>query len=369
MSGNELLFSIIIPIFNSKAFIEDCLNSIFAQTYQNYELILVDDGSTDGSIELVQRLISCKQHCRLVLNEHGGVCTARNTGLELASGDYICFVDSDDLVFPDYLSSLAEAGSRYDSDVLYFYAKYGVNSAPRKEYCGDVFEILNQNDIQFLASAAICHTPEIDIPGSRFYGISSFSSWGQAYRADLFREHNIKYIPGIVISEDGLLNLEILYYVQSAVIVRKELYNYRTENVSAIRSYKPYLLDSFEIRNVHVKNLIHTLYHDEPMFWEHYYCGLIYQLRAICEDSIFHRKSGLSSNEKETRFYEVINLPDYAKAITVCENAYLPDRNRVFLQAAKARNPSAAEKATKQQHHTVRLKKTVKHILRKLNLR
>lgn len=369
MPSNGLLFSIVIPVYNSKAFIEDCLNSIFAQTYHNYELILVDDGSTDGSVELIQSLIYGNKQCRLVLNEHGGVCKARNTGLELASGDYICFVDSDDLVFPDYLSSLSESAEQYNPDVIYFYTKYGVNGNPRKMYSGEEFRCLDHNDVRFLASAAICHTPEIDTPGNRFYGISSFSSWGQAYRNDLFREHNIRYTPGVMISEDGLLNLEILYYSRSAVIIRKELYNYRTDNVSAIRSFKPNLLKSFEIRDSHVKNLIHTLYRDNPVFWEHYYCGLIYQLRAVCEDAIFHPKSGLSASEKEARFYELIDLPDYAKAIVVCESAYLPDRNRVYLQAAKDRNPSAAEKATKQKNHTVRIKNAVKHVLRKLNLR
>lgn len=369
MSSHKPFFSIITPVYNSKAFIEDCLNSIFVQTYNNYELILVDDGSSDNSVEIIQRLIRGKGQCRMIQNEHGGVSKARNTGLDVAKGDYICFVDSDDLLFPDYLSSLAEAAELFCPDVLYFYTKYGINNSPRKEYEGEAFLQLNQSDIHFLASASICHTPEIDTPGSHFYGISSFSAGGQAYCAELFQENHIRYTPGVAVSEDGLLNLEMLHYARSAVIVRKEIYNYRTDNVSATRSYKPNLLDSFEIRNMHVKNLIHTLYHDEPVFWEHYYCGLIYQLRAICEDAIFHPKSVLSPSEKESRFYELIDLPDYAKAVIGCENTYLPEVNRKFLQIAKKRDASAAEKVVERRDVSSQVKSIIKRALRMLNLR
>ena len=365
----EPLFSIIAPVYNSKKFLKDCLQSIFAQTYQNYELLLIDDGSTDGSVALIQSLIQGRDRACLIQNEHGGVAKARNAGLDRAKGDYICFVDSDDLIYPDYLSSLAEAAERYNPEVLYFYTKYGVNNKPRKEYDGAEFWLMNQDDIRFLASASICHTPEIDNPGSKFYGISSFSAGGQAYRADIFREQRIRYTPGVVVSEDGLLNLETLYYAKTAVIVRKEIYNYRTDNISATRSYKPNLVESFKIRNAHVKNLIHKLYNDEPVFWEHYYCGLIYQLRAVCEDTIFHEKSGLTSNEKESRFYELIDLPDYAKAISECEHTYLPDENRAYLEIAKARDPVAAKKVVERKGTSLRLKNFVKLVLRKLHLR
>lgn len=92
-------FSVIVPVYNVEAYLKTCVDSVIAQTYSDYELILVDDGSTDHSGALCDRL-AAKTGCHVVHQENGGLGAARNTGIATARGDYLVFLDSDDFLSP-----------------------------------------------------------------------------------------------------------------------------------------------------------------------------------------------------------------------------------------------------------------------------
>ena len=100
------LVSIVIPIYNSGEYLEECLNSILLQDYMNWEAILVNDGSTDRSEMICKQFASQDTRFKVIDKENGGVSSARNSGLSEANGDYICFIDSDDYIKNNYLSHL-----------------------------------------------------------------------------------------------------------------------------------------------------------------------------------------------------------------------------------------------------------------------
>ena len=97
------LISVIVPVYKVEKYLPACLDSLLAQTYQNFELLLVDDGSPDKCWEILQQYAAQDARVCIFRKENGGVSSARNFGLEQARGEYICFVDSDDLVLPQYL--------------------------------------------------------------------------------------------------------------------------------------------------------------------------------------------------------------------------------------------------------------------------
>ena len=98
------LISVIVPVYKVEKYLPACLDSLLAQTYQNFELLLVDDGSPDKCWEILQQYAAQDARVCIFRKENGGVSSARNFGLEQARGEYICFVDSDDLVLPQYLN-------------------------------------------------------------------------------------------------------------------------------------------------------------------------------------------------------------------------------------------------------------------------
>ena len=97
------LISIIVPVYNSKGQLVCCVTCSLKQSYKQFELLLIDDGSTDGSSELCDELLQKSEKIRVIHKENGGVSTARNRGLEEAHGDYIIFIDSDDMISEKYV--------------------------------------------------------------------------------------------------------------------------------------------------------------------------------------------------------------------------------------------------------------------------
>lgn len=101
-----VMISVIVPVYNTEKYVEECIKSVLAQTYSDFELILIDDGSEDSSREICQRMGEKDGRIRLIQREHKGVSAARNAGMDVAAGKYLFFLDSDDLIHPQLLEAL-----------------------------------------------------------------------------------------------------------------------------------------------------------------------------------------------------------------------------------------------------------------------
>lgn len=120
MSKEKPLFSIIIPIYNAEEYIEECINSVLCQSYERFEVICVNDGSTDRSLEIIQKYAEQDHRIIIVTTENNGLPAARNEGIKLASGQYIQFLDSDDYLKTDALEHISDAAEKNDyPDIIY----------------------------------------------------------------------------------------------------------------------------------------------------------------------------------------------------------------------------------------------------------
>ena len=360
-------FSIIIPVYNTEKYIKACLDSILAQSNRDFELIIVDDGSSDNSVEVIEEAIKDIPESRLIKNAHKGVCGARNDGIEIARGNYICFVDSDDILCSNYIERLSEAVDRFAPDVIYFYPIYGVNTTKQTIENTEVYGALTRDDIKFLSAASLYHTPEVDHCGGKYYGINSFSAWLQVYRRELYIDNNIRYVNGIKRSEDGLLNLEMLNYVRSGVIVKEQIYIYRTDNVSATRSYIPDLTEVFDLRDMCVKAVINRLYHDDiDAYMEKYYCSLIYQIRIIAENQIFNGKNHKKAQEKMQEFRALLEKKDYAFAVKTCGKSYLAPEDKEILTIIQSGRYECIPEMLKRRQIKAKVREAVKKPVKRM---
>lgn len=114
---NDPLISIIIPVYNSERYLEKCVNSVLNQTYKNLEIILVDDGSTDLSPRMCDAFSVQDSRIKVIHQENQRQAAARNTGIEVASGEYIMFVDSDDYIADDMCEYLMDGALSYHADI------------------------------------------------------------------------------------------------------------------------------------------------------------------------------------------------------------------------------------------------------------
>ena len=218
------LVSIIIPVYNVKSYLAQCLESVIHQSYRNIEIILIDDGSTDGSGVICDQYAKDDDRIRVIHKENKGLASARNTGLEKCRGCYLLFADSDDWIEPHAVSTLVEAARGSNADV--------VTAEMAHEYVGKPQYSLRESVAQ------IIHGNEI----LAFYGNGRISNmaWDKLYRAECFAD--IRFPDGhnyedVATTWKIMMNLAKLN--GTAVILPSVLFHYRMRkgSITHIKSY------------------------------------------------------------------------------------------------------------------------------------
>ncbi|GBG96546.1 glycosyl transferase [Lactococcus termiticola] len=218
MSQTQLI-SIIVPVYNAEAFLNETVQSILDQTYQNFELVLIDDNSSDRSPELIQAWQEKDSRVRSQRIEGGSAGLARNAGLDIARGDYILFVDADDLIRTDTLAGLYEPIK--DKQSCFSMSKYTTER--------DLFEKRNSFGPNLEEAGELLAKLKL-IQAS---GYPSFSPWGKLYSRDIFDE--IRF-PNFQIHEDTAVILPILDKAKKVVLVDKLDWYYRVNAGSLTQS-------------------------------------------------------------------------------------------------------------------------------------
>lgn len=231
------LISIVVPVYNVEEYLKQCLDSILEQTYSNWELILVNDGSTDSSGLICQEYAEKDARIRYFEKENGGLSDARNYGIEQAQGEYLTFVDSDDFLDASHLSVLYNALVNNDADIsIANYANYQTSTATFYLHTfGDYYEKIYTSE-ELIDDLSFLERNDL-----------SFSTiWGSLYKKRVF---SFLRFPKGVIGEDVALIYKMYTQVDKIVYVHKDTYIYR-ENDSGISKSKIYPLVTAQLNHV-----------------------------------------------------------------------------------------------------------------------
>lgn len=218
------LISIVVPIYNVKEYLDACIKSIINQTYKNIEIILVDDGSTDGCADLCDEYKKFDSRIRVIHKENGGLSDARNTGLEVANGVYIVFIDSDDYVNVNMVKELYDTIIKTNSDISICKFKRV------KSEIIDIYENKENKSLEILSGKKVIE----EVYGGNGEEIS-FVAWNKMYKKDLFYDKEIRYPKGRIY-EDTFTTYKLLYYSKAIAIIDKYLYYYRVREGSIINT-------------------------------------------------------------------------------------------------------------------------------------
>lgn len=202
--------SIVIPVYNVEKFIVQCIESILAQTFTDWELILVDDGSMDASASICDDYACRDKRIRVIHKKNGGVSSARNVGLDNASGEYVCFIDSDDWVDPSYLADFKM--DCYDADVYISGAKYDTYG---KTYSYKQYESVYCSDVKAISECYI-HQKLMD----------NGYPWGKLFRLNIIQESGLKFDEKLSINEDHIFVLECMLNASSMYVANSYGYHY-----------------------------------------------------------------------------------------------------------------------------------------------
>ena len=214
----EAEVSIIIPVYNTDKFIIDCLDSVCKQSLKEIEIICVNDGSTDRSRALLHEYARHDSRIHIISQENLGVAAARNTGIAVATGKYIQFIDSDDMLGTDVLSYEVQQMIEKKLDVFYFDAHATFESAQlEREKSNYKMYYQRENRYQDIQTGCQLFTKWIKDGGFRANGNL------QMIRRDFLLRSGVKYIPGIV-QEDNAFTAELMLHAQRVCHVNKPLY-------------------------------------------------------------------------------------------------------------------------------------------------
>lgn len=302
--------SIIIPVYNTEKYIARCLDSIKNQTYTDFEVVIVNDGSTDNSESICMDFALRDPRFRVYTKENGGNSSALNHGFQYLTGEYVTVVDSDDYIDERCFETLYEMSTKYSFDLLNFGHTYIKNDIADKRVSILPKNILIDNDLMLEYLKRTANTMLL------------WFNWSFFFRRAFLIEHNIKWYETLKVGNDTIFNLKCLFYSKATYSIDKPLYFYIYNPTSLTQQkYKKDLLENFiEQFNIRLqfyrenKAIDSIDYHEDIA--QHY-----------VEHSLFFMLNNLSvldANEKHSHLIDIRNSVIYTFCFSVYKSSKYP---------------------------------------------
>lgn len=316
-----MTFSVVIPVYNVEKFLEKCINSILNQTYKDFEIILVDDGSPDNSPKMCDDYAEKHSIIRVLHKPNGGLVSARKAGANIASGDYIVCVDSDDWVETTFLESFAKAIEDKDADIVCceLYQSDGITNVHIKFPLHEGY--YNCKDIEKYIFPILIK----DVNAGNFNN----SLCTMAIKKELYLKYQNMVDEKICMGEDVAVVKPCVCEANSVYYIKKPLYYYRNNLSSMTRSKKVFDLHEPKLRGQHLERIINM---NEFDFRDQNYRMVVNALFHVLK-SQFNRKEKYSVIAKDIR--NTLKDEYYQCAIKNCDFKYF--KGRLTLLALKHR--------------------------------
>ncbi len=206
---NRPVITVVVPVYNVEGYLRPCLDSIEQQTFRDFEAILINDGSTDGCLSILQEYAARNNNFIVINQENKGLGEVRNVGIRCAQGEYVAFVDSDDILRKDYLERMYTEIVRQDADIVCCEYKFQFENGLRFRIFPGIYAVSNEKK-------AISRLMR-DITLHHF-------SWNKLYKLSLFTDHNIRF-PAMCF-EDIATTSRVFYYAKKIAFIPQPLYYY-----------------------------------------------------------------------------------------------------------------------------------------------
>ncbi len=215
--------SIVVPVYNGDKYIRNCIENLLAQTYENLEFVLVDDGSTDNTARFCDEAAKKDSRFVVIHQKNGGLSAARNAGTEKATGDYVVYYDVDDDINKNLVKDNVELAIANDADVvMYSFWYYNVDSGRRIDNPYSFDFTGNAKDFFYTALNKTIKNEIFNAP------------WNKMYKLDFIRKNNLKFLPEFPIYEDIIYAANMLQYAEKIVVNSKRYYIYYVRSAGSL---------------------------------------------------------------------------------------------------------------------------------------
>ncbi|WP_288146922.1 glycosyltransferase family 2 protein [Thomasclavelia cocleata] len=305
-------FSIIMPVYNAENYVNKGIMSIVNQTYNNWELIIIDDGSNDNTYNVCKKMIF-DPRIRLFRINNSGPSYARNYGLDKSDGDYILFLDSDDYFEINALNILKGEIEKNNSELIFF-ANY------TDKYKNNNYIIEKNNSIK-----EVVYKNNNDLKND-FINLFQYSYiypvWNKVYSRKIIDKYNVRFPELIKFAEDLVFNMKIYPHIEKAQIIKKALYHYVSrENESITTSFN---INRFEQLNTMYNYCITVIKKWCPKAINLFSNNYILEV-SVCMNSLFNKDSTLKNKERRTFIKHIVN--DKRVRAVIKETSLIGKRN------------------------------------------
>lgn len=335
-SYDNPLISIIIPIYNVGSFLEKCLDSVINQSYENIEIICVNDGSTDNSSEVINNF-SLKDKRIITINQkNSGLSGARNSGICESTGEYIIFLDGDDWLDYNACEVLVKYSKQYDSDVILFpYIKEYSDKSEKVNLFNEKFKIFESKDSRNLYRRIFGLTNEELRSIEKMDSLST--AWGKFIKSEFILNNNLEFIDTKIIgTEDLFFNINLFYYINKAVYIEDIRYHYRKNNESSLtKTYNPHIQERWKNLHKYIYDYI-----QENNLEESYITALNNRIAwSIFSIGInIFKNQELIFGQKKNTIKEILNDTYIGKSIQEFDIKYLSFKWKLFFWLAKKKH-------------------------------
>lgn len=322
---NEVDISIVIPVYNMEQYLARCLDSVLAQTFPNYEVLIIDDGSVDGSKEIAKEYLR-DMRFRYYYQKNSGVSAARNRGIDEAEGRWITFIDPDDYLYENYLAVLME-GVTHDADivscccicdgsgeVIHFYngntvfqRGYTEGNIQDKSYLQYFDTPISKRDLllelmNMQYSSATRRWTAIGVP------------WGKLYRRSLLNDNSLRFDTRLFRLQDNIFNMFSFDCCRDVVYIDRPLYVYNLDNITDYdRKYNPKAKVYFPL----VSEIRYTFLHDHNLLCDpdiyREYCGeVLGNADGLLKKYFLHKDNRKSVRETVCEMRELFSREIFA---------------------------------------------------------
>lgn len=333
MDNNKLSF--IIPVYNSEKYVEKCVNSIISQSKNEFEIILVDDGSKDNSGMICDNISKNDPRVKVIHQENKGICGARDTGIRAASGEWLCFVDNDDIVASDAVDFIFS--SMDDScDIIYF----GFDEFSKEE---NILEkeielkerVFKDKEIEKLQWDCLCRYSD-NKPLINYRLLTT--PWGKIYKHDFLTNNNLMFIEDMKREEDVSFNLMCLACTKKVKYIEKIIYHYRIFIESESHSYKTNIInEAMQALDIY-RGILDDKYTGRDDIEELYRYRVLWELLYCVVLDSAHLHNPKSYKERKKDFKDLLNIEVFNKAIKECDISRLSFQHKILARFIKSRS-------------------------------
>lgn len=317
------LISIIIPVYNGEKYIDRCLKRIEEQSYESYEVLIIDDGSKDNTKNICSNYVKNNNKFHYFYKDNSGVSDSRNFGFGKAKGKWITFIDADDYISKNYLLELAN-NIKKDTDLVcsnyYISKENGTSECPikvEKELDKDIFIDMVLND-EYVAK------------NNNYIYKAPRNVWSKLYKKDILIKNNILFKKNIKLFEDGIFQLEYLKYTNKVSITNKPIYYYYINEGSATHKFQ-------KERIKEDKEKIKFL--NEYLKGEHLETFNLFKFETLCDyfiTTLFHKENSQKFIEKYLTLKSIIKNNEYEiSSINIYKYLSLSKKFMMFLYKCK----------------------------------